>query len=139
MWWVLSINSMVPLVGLYAYHTTGHPGSAIAVAALLFASQAAMVSVMVNRIMAGSMALEVLHTPCWWRWLTALSNPPCAPFLLGDLEAKYLPAARARAAMLIERAGYELPSKAAWRGPGGRAGSCRKLAGTGKWRNRNSN
>ena len=121
MWWVLGINAMAPLVGLYAYHATGHLGPAIAIAALLLGSQAVMVSVMVNRIMAGSMALELLHTPRWWRWLTTITNPPCAPFLLGDLEAKFLPAARARATMLIERAGYELPPQAARRGSGGRA------------------
>ena len=112
MWWVLSINLMAPLVALYAYHATGHPAPAVATALLVLIGQAVMVTVMVNKIMACGLQLELLHLPRWWRWVTVLSNPPCAPFLLGDLEAKYLVAGRARAAVLIERAGYELPPAA---------------------------
>ena len=57
------------------------------------------------------MQLELLHTPCWWRWVTVASNPASAPYLLGDLHAKYLVAARARAAHLLTRAGFELPKE----------------------------
>ena len=112
MWWVISINLIGPLVGLYTYHSTGHLAPTIATGVLVQGAQAAMVTVMIKRVMAESMPLELLHIPCWWRYLTALTNPPAAPYLLCDLEAEYGAAARARANMLIQRAGLELPPPA---------------------------
>ena len=109
--WSVSINGILALVGVHTYYSTGHPGPAAAVFAMLMLGQGLIFELFVRRILCERLPLETLHLPLWWRLIVVFTWPPVAPLLLGNMEAKYLARAKDRAAMLIREAGYKVPAE----------------------------
>ena len=119
-WWSVSISLLFLLIAFFTYHTIGHLAPAIAVFVVLRIGENLIFNIFACQIFGEVMHLEILHIPMWFRILVCLQYPPAARVLLrGNLEAKHGAAARARAALLLHRAGFEPPPP--WPPSAGRA------------------
>ena len=106
-WWSMSINLLMVVITLHTYHATGILAAAAAVLIVLFLGSALILDVMIRRIIAPCFPLEMLHLPRWWRVMISVMAPSASCAMLGDLDAKYLDKAQARAARLLRRAGFD--------------------------------